>query len=165
MCVCVLGRAGFPAHTHPSLNISNVALASRSALLNSSFFLEQALCNSSLFNAYIEAGLRVRFDKEILVTIRLDKKRFKTQYFQLKENVCHIVALPFTLKSILRQMKNDGNSNISPCQNIIFKKIPLKETKILQDIITLYKLISSFNTSQNIIFQKCSYKKRPIIIT
>jgi hypothetical protein len=32
------------------------------------------------------------------------------------------------------------------------KKIPLKETEILQDIITL-ELISSFNTSQNIIFQ------------
>jgi hypothetical protein len=39
-----------------------------------------------------------------------------------------------------------------------------KETKILQDIITL-QLISSFNTSQNIIFQRSSYKNRPIIIT
>jgi hypothetical protein len=42
------------------------------------------------------------------------------------------------------------------------QKIPLKETKILQDIITLY-FTSSFNTSQNIIFQKPSYKNRPII--
>jgi len=41
---------------------------------------------------------------------------------------------------------------------IKFSKNPLKETKILQDIRTLY-LISSFNTSQNIIFQKSSYKK------
>jgi hypothetical protein len=47
---------------------------------------------------------------------------------------------------------------------LIFKKNPLKETKILQDIITL-ELISSFNTSQNIMFQKSSYKNRPIIIT
>jgi hypothetical protein len=48
------------------------------------------------------------------------------------------VALPFTLKSILRrQKKNDGNSNVSPCKNIIFEKNPLNETKILQDIITL----------------------------
>jgi len=32
------------------------------------------------------------------------------------------MALPFTLKSILRQKKNYGNSNISPCKNnIIFK--------------------------------------------
>jgi hypothetical protein len=30
--------------------------------------------------------------------------------------------LPFTLKSILRQKKNYGNTNISPCKNIIFKK-------------------------------------------
>jgi hypothetical protein len=52
---------------------------------------------------------------------------------------------------ILRQnedkMKNDENSNISPCKNIILKKNPLKETKILSDIRTL-ELISSFNTSQ-----------------
>jgi len=33
--------------------------------------------------------------------------------------VCHTVALPFPLKS---QKKNYGNSNISPCKNIIFKK-------------------------------------------
>jgi hypothetical protein len=51
--------------------------------------------------------------------------------------VCHTVALPITLKSILRQKKNYGNSNISTCKNIIFKKNPLKETKILQDIVTL----------------------------
>jgi hypothetical protein len=53
--------------------------------------------------------------------------------------VTHTVwPLPFTLKSILRrQKKNDGNSNVSPCKNIIFEKNPLNETKILQDIITL----------------------------
>ncbi len=45
---------------------------------------------------------------------------------------CHL-----DFKSILRQKKNYENSNISPCKNIIFKKNPLKETKILQDIITL----------------------------
>jgi hypothetical protein len=33
------------------------------------------------------------------------------------------VALPFALKSTLRKKKNYGNSNISPCKNIlIFKK-------------------------------------------
>jgi hypothetical protein len=41
-----------------------------------------------------------------------------------KQRVCHTLALPFTLKrSILRQKKNYGNSNISPCQNIIFKNV------------------------------------------
>jgi len=34
----------------------------------------------------------------------------------------HTEALPFTLKSILRQKKNYGNSNISPYNNIIFQK-------------------------------------------
>ncbi len=42
------------------------------------------------------------------------------------------------------------------------QKSPLKQTNILQDIITL-ELISSFNTSQNIIFQKSSYENRPIV--
>jgi hypothetical protein len=36
--------------------------------------------------------------------------------------VCHTLALPFTLKSILMRKKNYGNSNISPCKNLIFKK-------------------------------------------
>jgi hypothetical protein len=39
-----------------------------------------------------------------------------------KQGVCHTRALPFTLKGILRQKKNHGNSNISPCKNIIIKK-------------------------------------------
>jgi hypothetical protein len=39
-----------------------------------------------------------------------------------KHRVCHTVPLPFTLKSILRQKKNYGNSNISSYKNITFKK-------------------------------------------
>jgi hypothetical protein len=45
-------------------------------------------------------------------------------------------------------------------QKYNLQKNPLKETKIIQDIITL-ELISSFNTSQNIMFQKSSYKNKP----
>jgi hypothetical protein len=47
-----------------------------------------------------------------------------------QQGAVHIVALPFTLKHILRQKKNYGNSNISPCKNIIFKKAS-KTFKIL----------------------------------
>jgi hypothetical protein len=39
-----------------------------------------------------------------------------------KQGVCHNVALPLTLKSILRQKKDYENSNILPCKNIILKK-------------------------------------------
>jgi hypothetical protein len=39
-----------------------------------------------------------------------------------KQGVCHTMALPLTLKSILSQKKNYGNSNILPCKNIIFKQ-------------------------------------------
>jgi hypothetical protein len=41
---------------------------------------------------------------------------------QTRQWVCQDVALPFTLKRFLRQKTNYGNSNISPCKNIIFKK-------------------------------------------
>jgi len=39
----------------------------------------------------------------------------------VKQGVCHIVALPFRLKIISRQKKNYGNSKISPCKKLIFK--------------------------------------------
>jgi hypothetical protein len=56
----------------------------------------------------------------------------------LKQGVCHTRALPSTWTSISRQKKNYGNSNISPCKNIInLQKNPLKETKTLQNIVTL----------------------------
>jgi hypothetical protein len=42
--------------------------------------------------------------------------------FMKQGGVSHTVALPFTLKLILRQKKNYENSNISPCKYIIFKK-------------------------------------------
>jgi hypothetical protein len=51
-------------------------------------------------------------------------------------------------------------------QKYNLQKNPLKETQIpSRYIMTNLTLLSSFNTSQNIIFQKCSYKNRPIIIT
>jgi hypothetical protein len=52
-----------------------------------------------------------------------------------KKNKGWCVTLYIKKLSILRQNKNYGNSNISPCKNIIIKKNTLKETKILQDII------------------------------
>jgi hypothetical protein len=40
-----------------------------------------------------------------------------------KTRVCHTVALPFTLKNILRQKKKIyENSKLLPCKNINFKK-------------------------------------------
>jgi hypothetical protein len=41
---------------------------------------------------------------------------------KINEGVCHTMALPFTLKSILGEKQNYENSNISPCKNRIFKK-------------------------------------------
>jgi hypothetical protein len=47
------------------------------------------------------------------------------------------MALPLRKLNILKQIFFYGNSNIPPSKNIIFKKNPLKKTKILQDITTL----------------------------
>jgi hypothetical protein len=55
----------------------------------------------------------------------------------MKQGVSHIVALPFTLKPVLMQKKNYENSKIFHHAKILSSKNPLKETKILQDIITL----------------------------
>jgi len=58
------------------------------------------------------------------------------QNFAIKKKVGHIMALPFTLKSILRQKKNYESSNIALCKNIIFKKSS-KRNQNCQDIIPL----------------------------
>jgi hypothetical protein len=65
------------------------------------------------------------------------KKSEEEEHHQrkLKQGVCHSVALPFTLKCILRQKKNYGNSNISPCKNIIFKKSSKRKPKSFKILI------------------------------
>jgi hypothetical protein len=89
------------------------------------------------------------------------KGRFNAAHWRcpnVTRGVSNCVALPFTLKTILRQKKNYGNLNISPYKNIIFKKIPLKETEILQDII-----ITLYNQSQVSAQAKISSFKNPHI--
>ncbi len=84
-----------------------------------------------------------------------------------KQGVCHTVALPCTLKSILRQNKNYGNSNISPCKNIMFKQSSKRNPKSFKDII-INSIITNLkfqHKPKNITFQKSSCKNRPIIIT
>jgi hypothetical protein len=50
-------------------------------------------------------------------------KLYFTRKCTTKESLTSGMALPFTLKSILRQKNNYGNSNLSPCKNIlIFQK-------------------------------------------
>jgi hypothetical protein len=60
-----------------------------------------------------------------------------SRYTILKQGVCHTMALPITLKGILRQKKNYGNSNTSPCKNIIFKKSSKRNKNPSRYIITL----------------------------
>jgi hypothetical protein len=71
-----------------------------------------------------------------------------------EQEVCHAVALSFPLKGKRRIMETQIFHHTKKQSS----KHPVKETKILQDIVT-----TTFKTSQNIIFQKSSYKNRPII--
>jgi hypothetical protein len=47
------------------------------------------------------------------------------------------MAMPFTLKKILRQKEELRKLNYFTMQKSNFQKSPLNETKILQDVITL----------------------------
>ncbi len=95
-----------------------------------------------------------------VVVFFYQKTKKKTHKRKREHGVCHTVALPFILKSILWQKKNYGNLNISPCKNIIFKNSSRRN----QNPSRYYNSITNlqFNTSQNIIFQNPSYKNRPI---
>jgi hypothetical protein len=70
------------------------------------------------------------------------------------------VALPFTLKKYLKKVKEELRKlKCFTMQKYKLQKNPLMKTNILPEVMTL-ELISSFNTSQNIIiFQKSSFKK------
>ncbi len=78
-----------------------------------------------------------------------------------KQWVCHTLALPFTLKNILRQKKkNYENSNISTCKNIIFKK----SSKRNQDPSSYHNSITDCKFQHKPIFQKSSYESSRHII-
>jgi hypothetical protein len=51
--------------------------------------------------------------------------------------VSHCGLAIYIEKYLKGKKKNYGNSNISPCKKYNLQKHPLKETKILQDVITL----------------------------
>ncbi len=79
----------------------------------------------------------------------------------LKNKGCVHCGLAIYIKKYLTAKEELWRLKYFTMQTNNLQKNPLKETKIIQVIITVF-LISSFNTSQNIIFQKSSYKNRPI---
>jgi hypothetical protein len=97
--------------------------------LSSTYHLDGVLVGTGLSQAQklalIFSGSKI-FDPEKMVfylhSFFLHLFLFNRELSATKQGVCHTVALPFTLKSILRQKKNYGNSNISLCKNIISKK-------------------------------------------
>jgi hypothetical protein len=82
-----------------------------------------------------------------------------------KATVCHTTsAFAIYMKKYLKAKEELWKLKCFTMQKYNVQKILSKEIKIFQDIITL-QLISSFNTSQNIIFRKFSYQNRPGYIT
>ncbi len=79
----------------------------------------------------------------------------------LKNKGCVHCGLAIYIKKYLTAKEELWRLKYFTMQTNNLQKNPLKETKIIQVIITVF-LISSFNTSQNISFQKSSYKNRPI---
>jgi len=90
------------------------------------FNLKRKICSETLQNQYF-------FNVLILIFFSMKFWQQKqghlegtfdlwTLLYELKQGVCRTVALAFTFKSTLRQKKNYGNSNISLCKNIMFKK-------------------------------------------
>jgi len=66
------------------------------------------------------------------------KLEFVNGDYDKQEGVSHTVALPFTLNPILKAKEELWKLKyFHHAINIIFKKNPLKETKIFQDFITL----------------------------
>ncbi len=64
-------------------------------------------------------------------------KLLKTCQSSIKQGVCHIVALPFTLEKYLKEKEDLWKLKYFTMQKSNLQKNPPKETKILQDIITL----------------------------
>jgi hypothetical protein len=82
-----------------------------------------------------------------------------TTKIERKKGAFHTVALPFTLKPYLKGKRRIMETQIFyHAKNIIFKKSSKRNQNPLR-----YYYNSSFNTSQNTIFQKSSYKNKPII--
>ncbi len=70
--------------------------------------LQRSICKTPITIIHVRFGIKILAQTSIWL--------MKTWQTSIKQGVCHIVALPFTLKSILRQKKNYENSNISSCK-------------------------------------------------
>jgi hypothetical protein len=82
-------------------------------ILHEFFFLGGIIFYSIFLGKKINEKIRSRVTSQNYFTWR-------------KQEVCHTPALPFTLKSILRQKMNYGSSNMQNCN---FQRNPLKETQ------------------------------------
>ncbi len=98
---------------------------------------------------------------QIWLNLLVDGCQFGYRYPKIEnQGVCHTMALPFTLKSILRQREELRKLKIFTMEKYNLQKILSKTTKILRKE---FSMIPRFNTSQNVIFQKPSYQNRSII--
>ncbi len=102
-------------------------------------------------------SLQLAIENRFLSPIMWQLKIFNRNFFSVSH--CGLVIY---IKEYFKAKEELWKFQYFTMQNYNLQTNLLKETKLLQDITTL-SLISSFNTSQNIIFQKSLYKNRPTI--
>jgi len=119
-----------------------------------SFFILKFILKWELFVKWAKFGKKINTHDELQMIWRLGPKKTITR------GVSHC-GLAIYIKKYLKAKEELCKVKYCTIKIYIIFKNPLKKPKILQNIITV-QLISSFNTSQNIIFQKSSYKNRPI---
>jgi len=96
--------------------------------------------------------------KQLIIVYSLSKWMCACSH--MNKGVCHIVALPFVLQSILRQTNNYGNSFIMQKYNLL-KKPSKRNQSPSRHHNSITTLKFQTQASQNIILQKSSYKNRP----
>jgi hypothetical protein len=71
-------------------------------------------------------------------------------------------GLAIYIKKYIRQKKNYGNSNISPCKYIIFQKSSKKNQNLPRDYNSIITNLKFQHKPKYSLFKKSSYKNRPI---
>jgi len=94
----------------------------------------------------------------LLCDVRLPSTTLKTR------GVSQCGSAIYIKKSILRQKKNYGNSNISRCKKIIFKKSSKRNQNPSRNYYNSVTNLKFQHKPKNISFQKSSYENRSIII-
>jgi hypothetical protein len=114
-----------------ALKLNKKDICSKSARLHHSFHAKEVSqsCRHACMTHDLLVKEAVLGSKAKLLTWREPLSHFATRVPTHNEYHILWIAAKISVKSILRQKKNYGNSNISPCKYIIFKKSSKRNQK------------------------------------